>query len=90
MDGVLGAAASYNPGGEIRGQLSQVPGPIAGALPRAAWVGLVPAAPALLRCRLFGRNDRQQEMGCRPAPKCRLVTPPKTSMGVRSAVLKVG
>jgi hypothetical protein len=63
MDGVLGAAASYNPGGEIRGQLSQVPGPIAGALPRAAWVGLVPAAPALLRCRLFGRNDRQQEMG---------------------------
>jgi len=30
MDGVLGAAASHNPGGEIRGQLSQVPGPIAG------------------------------------------------------------
>jgi hypothetical protein len=80
MDGVLGAAASSKSGGEIGGQLSQLPGPIAGAL-GAAWVGLVAAAPALLRCRLFGGNDRQQEMGCRPAPKCRLVTPPKASMG---------
>jgi hypothetical protein len=62
MDGVLGAAASSKSGGEIGGQLSQLPGPIAGAL-GAAWVGLVAAAPALLRCRLFGRNDRQQEMG---------------------------
>ena len=71
MDGVLGAAASFiirvaRSGASCLRYL--VPSPVRLG---AAWVGLVPAAPALLRCRLFGRNDRQQERGCRPAPKCR-------------------
>src|SRR5215472_17522224 len=44
-------------------------------------LALVAAPCALLRCRFFRRNDRQQEIGLPLPPKCRLVTPPKTSLG---------